>query len=130
MASASPPELAARLCLHTQIYLPARATDAHIVRTRSAWTATKAAEAAATATTTTAITAATATATTRVADHLVQLGRDLLIGLAQNADKLARGLGVLRREECDRRALAASTAGTTDLVNVVLGICREIVVDH
>ena len=62
--------------------------------------------------------------------HLLELGIDHLLGLGQHFDEVV-GLGrVLRREEGVGGAGAVFPAGSSDPVDVILGIVRIIVVDH
>lgn len=55
--------------------------------------------------------------------------RNFLVGLTQNADEVARTLGVARREEGDGRARCAGASRTANLVHVVLRVGGEVVVD-
>jgi hypothetical protein len=93
---------------------------------------------AAVATTTTATTAAASTTTTAVPGHLVQLGRDLRVGLGENGDQLASrpvvsAMQCLSDEAVDslrvvggkvgvRGTLGTGTTGTANTVDVVFTV--------
>lgn len=51
------------------------------------------------------------------------------MGLLQNSDKLLGLLGIVHCKEGERRAGVSTTTSTTDTMDVVLDIVREIVVD-
>lgn len=109
-------------------HLPPRVTANAVRVSTRASTAAETATAATTATAT-ATEATSTAASTAEAAHLLNLVRNLLLGLAKNANQLSRRLRVLGREVRVRRTRAAGTTGTADLVNVVLRVGGEVVVD-
>ena len=101
------------------------ASNSDIVAARSTEATT-----ASSSTSTSASTVATATSsTTAVHAHLCQFRGNLLLGLTQDSEQLSRALAVLRREEGDGRSLGSCSPCSSDLMDVVLGVGREVVVD-
>lgn len=86
---------------------------------------------AATATTATATTtAATSTAEGRLTSNGLEEAGNLLVGLLEKLEELADDTTVATVEESSSNTGVASTAGTTDTMNVVINVGGEIVVDN
>lgn len=84
---------------------------------------------AATATTKATATTATAATAATVAAHLLELWRNVRLGLAENANELSSLLRVVGREVGVRGTLGTGAASTADAVDVVLAVVGEVVVD-
>ena len=82
-----------------------------------------------TAATTTTTTAATATAERGLASNGLKEGRNLLVSLLEELKKLTDDTTVATVEESSGNTSVSGTTGTTDAVNIVINIGREIVVD-
>lgn len=63
-------------------------------------------------------------------DHVIKLRINKLVGLPQDIHQLLGLLAVAASEECVRCALAAGPCCAANAVDIVLGLCREVVVDH
>lgn len=105
--------------------LPSRVADGERVGPGASSTA----EATTAATTATSTEAASSASSTTEAAHLLNLTRNLLLGLTKNANQLTSRLRVLGGEVSVGGTSSTSTTGTADLVDIVLSVGGEVVVD-
>merc|ERR1711963_880973 len=112
--------------------LPGTSTKVRAARSAIARASTTAATATTTATTSVAIiaglrTALTASSMTRHGNEPV---RNLLVGLVKNLDQILHDVRVLLVDHGGGNTIMSSTTGTTNAVNIIVDVMREIIVDH
>merc|ERR1712222_77856 len=112
--------------------LPGTSTKVRAARSAIARASTTAATATTTATTSVAIiaglrTALTASSMTRHGNKPV---RNLLVGLSKNLDQILHNVRVLLVDHGGGNTIRSSTTGTTNAVNIIVDVMREIIVDH
>merc|ERR1711963_277185 len=112
--------------------LPGTSTKVRAARSAIARASTTAATATTTATTSVAIiaglrTALTASSMTRHGNKPV---RNLLVGLSKNLDQILHNVRVLLVDHGGGNTIMSSTTGTTNAVNIIVDVMREIIVDH
>jgi hypothetical protein len=106
---------------------PAAAAAAEATTSTHATNVTGSSIATATTSTTAATTAAKARALT---GNALKEARNLLVGLLQKLEEVSDNTTVATVEECCRNTGVSGTTGTTDTMNIVVDVSRQVVVDH
>lgn len=84
-----------------------------------------------TATTSSASTpaAASAATTTSVSTHFLQLIGNVLIGFLEHSDQISSTFCIVGGKQGDGSSASSCTTSSSNSVNIVLGVVREIVID-